>query len=446
MTTTHRRRCRLLIFLLPLLSVFASFSCLAAVAAADEFPRDGTVIELDDKNFDRAISAFDHVLVDFYAPWCGHCKRLAPELDAAAPVLAQLNEPIVIAKINADKYTKLASRYEIDGYPTLMLFMHGVPVDYTGPRKAELLVRFLKKFVAPDVSLLESDSGIHNFVETAGTNFPMFIGFGLNESVILELARKYKKKAWFSIAKDFSEEMMVTYDFDKVPALVSLHPKYSEQSVFYGPFEGEFLEDFIRQNQLPLTVPVNSETLKLMNDDKRKIVLAIVEDELDENSVKLVRILRSAANANRDLIFGYVGLKQWGEFVDAFDINKSSKLPKLLVWDGNEEYYIVVGSEVLDDNDQGSQISHFLEGYREGRTITKQLGGPSLIGFINSLISIKTVYLIVFIVAVLMVIQHFSQSADSPQNRRNQYGHEGSEASTSQTESPINYQPGDKLD
>ncbi|XP_074579278.1 uncharacterized protein LOC141835805 [Curcuma longa] len=55
------------------------------------------------------------MLVDFYAPWCGHCKRLAPELDATAPVLAQLNEPIVIAKINADKYRKLASKYEIDG-------------------------------------------------------------------------------------------------------------------------------------------------------------------------------------------------------------------------------------------------------------------------------------------------------------------------------------------
>ena len=126
------------------------------------------------------------------------------------------------------------------GYPTIKLFMHGVPMEYTGPRNADLLVRFLQKFVAPDISFLESDSAVQNFIDMAGANFPMFIGFGLNESVILELARKYKKKAWFSVAKDFSEEIMVAYDFDKVPALVSLHPKYNEQSVFYGPFEGEF--------------------------------------------------------------------------------------------------------------------------------------------------------------------------------------------------------------
>lgn len=104
---------------------------------------------------------------------------------------------------------------------------------------------------------------------------------------------------------------------------------------------GPSLEDFIKHNQLPLVVPMRFETLKLMNDDDRKIFLTIVEDELDENSLKLFDALRTAASANRDLVFGYVGVKQWEEFVDAFAITKSSKLPKFLVWDGNEEYHVV---------------------------------------------------------------------------------------------------------
>lgn len=120
----------------------------------------------------------------------------------------------------------------------MKIFMHGVPTDYYGPRKADLLVRFLKKFVAPDVAILNSDSAISEFVEAAGTSFPIFIGFGLNESAISHFAVKYKKRAWFSVAKDFSDKIMEFYDFDKMPALVARHPNYDEQSIFYGPFEG----------------------------------------------------------------------------------------------------------------------------------------------------------------------------------------------------------------
>lgn len=104
---------------------------------------------------------------------------------------------------------------------------------------------------------------------------------------------------------------------------------------------GSFLEDFIRQSLLPLTVPINTETLKMLDDDDRKVVLAILEDDSDETSSQLVKVLRSAANANRDLVFGYVRIKQWDEFVETFDISKSSQLPKLIVWDRNEEYEVV---------------------------------------------------------------------------------------------------------
>ena len=122
----------------------------------------------------------------------------------------------------------------------LKIFMHGVPTEYYGPRKAELLIRYLKKFVAPNVAMLGSDAAVTEFVEEAGTFFPIFIGFRLDESIITNLAIKYKKKAWFAVAKYFSEDAMVLY-FDKVPAFVAIQPAYDERNIFYGPFEGQFV-------------------------------------------------------------------------------------------------------------------------------------------------------------------------------------------------------------
>ncbi|XVF30022.1 hypothetical protein REPUB_Repub16aG0021500 [Reevesia pubescens] len=400
----------------------------------NELKVDGKVLELDESNFDSAISTFDYILVDFYAPWCGHCKRLSPQLDEAAPILAGLKEPIVIAKVNAEKFTRLASKHDVDAYPTLKFFMHGVSTEYYGPRKADLLVQYLKKFVAPDVSILSSDAAISDFVEAAGNFFPIYIGFGLNETVISNLAIKYKKKAWFSVAKDFSDDAMVLYDFDKVPALVALHPSYKQQSIFYGPFEDEFLGDFIKQNLLPLVVPLNHETLKLLKDEKRKIVLTITVDEDEDQSQNLIKLLKAAASANRDLVFGYVGVKQWEDFADKFGANEKTKLPKMIVWNGDEEYFSVIGIESLDDEDQGSQISRFLGGYREGRTERKTVKGPSFMGFINSLIGIRTVYIIVFIVAMMMLIQNIGKD-DEPLRvgSRDEVDHGGSsEAESSQ--------------
>lgn len=101
------------------------------------------------------------------------------------------------------------------------------------------------------------------------------------------------------------------------------------------------MEEFTKQNFLPLSVPINQDTLKLLKDDKRKIVLAIVEDETEEKSQKLVTTLKAAASANRDLVFSYVGIKQFADFADTFEANKKSKLPKMVVWDGNEDYLTV---------------------------------------------------------------------------------------------------------
>ncbi|XP_059631937.1 protein disulfide-isomerase 5-2 [Cornus florida] len=419
------------------------FSLLSAISS-HEFAVDGKVLELTESNFDSAISAFDYIFVDFYAPWCGHCKRLAPELDKAAPVLAGLKEPIIIAKVNADKYTRLASKYEIDGFPTLKVFMHGVPTDYYGPRKADLLVRFLRKFVALDVAILNSDSAIRDFVEAAGTNFPIFVGFGLNKSMISNLAIKYKKRAWFSVATDFSEDMMVLYDFDKVPALASIHPGYNERSVFYGPFEEKFLEDFIKQSLFPLALPINHDTLKSLKDDERKIVLTIMEDEADEKSKEFVKLLKAAASANRDLVFGYVGVKQWEDFTESFEVYKKTKLPKMVVWDGNEEYFSVIGSESIDEEDKGSQITRFLQGYRDGSVIQKQISGPSLMGYINSLIGIRSVYIIVFVVAVIMLIQTINKEEPLRVGTRDQAGDASS--STPLTENREVHRSGDKED
>lgn len=88
-------------------------------------------------------------------------------------------------------------------------------------------------------------------------------------------------------------------------------------------------------------LPINQESLKLLKDDKRKIVLTIVNNELDDKSKELFKLLKAAASANRDLVFAYVGFQQFEVFAESFDVNKKTQFPKMVVWDGDEEYFSV---------------------------------------------------------------------------------------------------------
>lgn len=98
------------------------------------------------------------------------------------------------------------------------------------------------------------------------------------------------------------------------------------------------MEDFVKQNLIPLATPVNYDTLKLMKSDGRKIVLTIVEDEDEERSKELIKLLKPAASANRDLIFAYVGVKRLEGFAEQFNL---VTLPKMVIWDGSDEYLSV---------------------------------------------------------------------------------------------------------
>jgi len=89
---------------------------------------------LTDANFDQAIKEFPQLLVEFYAPWCGHCKALAPEYVKAAATLKNNDPPLYIAKVDATEQKKVAGRYGISGYPSLKFFNKGKPIDYNGGR------------------------------------------------------------------------------------------------------------------------------------------------------------------------------------------------------------------------------------------------------------------------------------------------------------------------
>lgn len=152
----------------------------------------GGVLVLDDDNFDGEIALHEHLLVEFYAPWCGHCKSLAPEYEKAAATLAEKEPPMFLAKVDATKAEGLAKRFGVQGFPTLKWFVDGKDTEYTGGRTADTIVSWVTKKAGSPSDLIACDavadkaSGKLNVVffgEPEGEWFNTFMGAAKNPDV-----------------------------------------------------------------------------------------------------------------------------------------------------------------------------------------------------------------------------------------------------------------------
>ncbi|XP_015591671.1 protein disulfide-isomerase A6 homolog isoform X2 [Cephus cinctus] len=225
------------------------------------------VIELTDENFDKLVlDSEDMWLVEFYAPWCGHCKNLAPVWSAAA---TELKGKVKLGAIDATVNTIKASHYGIRGYPTIKYFAPGKKnsdsvLEYDGGRTSSDIVNWAMDKLSENIPAPEVIQVINEHsLKEACEDKPLCVVSVLPHildcqsacrnaylDVLKSLSEKYKKKVWGWVwseagAQPNLEEALEIGGFG-YPALAAVNVKKMKYSLLKGSFSYDGINEFLR--------------------------------------------------------------------------------------------------------------------------------------------------------------------------------------------------------
>ncbi|KAA8498823.1 putative protein disulfide-isomerase [Porphyridium purpureum] len=231
-----RRKSAMRVTLLAVACVATSLA-IASVSALYDFKK-SKVVELTPKNFKKlVVNSNETWMVEFYAPWCGHCKALTPHYNKAASSLDGIAK---LGAVDADQYKELGSKYGVRGYPTIKIFK-GIgtkarrPSDYSGERSAKAITDYVKGILPSFVAVLKTD-GVDSFFRDEA-HLPHVILFTQKKQTSAQMkALSAKLLGQVSIGEvrgtvKGGKEVAAKYQVEKFPTLLVFEPGSSEVAV-----------------------------------------------------------------------------------------------------------------------------------------------------------------------------------------------------------------------
>ncbi|KAI1497005.1 thioredoxin-domain-containing protein [Biscogniauxia marginata] len=251
----------------------AFLSALPAAQAAGLYLKSSPVLQVDAKSYDRLIAKSNHTsVVEFYAPWCGHCQNLKPAYEKAARNLEGLAK-VAAVNCDEDENKQLCSMMGVQGFPTLKTVRPGkgkgskpVVEDYRGPRTAKGIVDAVVDKINNHVKRV-TDKDIDSFLSTNNETAKaiLFTEKGTTSALLRSLAIDFLDVISFAQIRNKESKANEMFGIESYPTLVLLPGGEREGLVYDGEMKKDAMVKFLSQAGEPNPDPAPS---KAKNDKK----------------------------------------------------------------------------------------------------------------------------------------------------------------------------------
>ncbi|XP_058231756.1 protein disulfide-isomerase TMX3 isoform X5 [Hemibagrus wyckioides] len=282
------------------------------------------VEDLDDTFKDNRMD--DVWLVDFYAPWCGYCKKLEPIWYEVGAELKNSGSPVRVGKMDATAYTGMASEFGVRGYPTIKLLKGELAYNYKGPRTKDDIIEFANRVAGPSVRSLPSRQMFEHVLKRHNVLF-MYIG---GESPL--------KEKYIDVA---SELIVYTY--------------------FFSASE-DIMPEYVTLSELP-SVVVFKDGSHFTYDGKLVAIAVIDEKNSPEESLRIKSLIQRVSTEHRDSFYRdfQFGHMDGNDYINSF-IMGDVAVPSFIVLNTSNEQYFLPSAPI----ESLEQLITFIRGVLDG--------------------------------------------------------------------------------
>ncbi|XP_014351967.1 protein disulfide-isomerase A3-like [Latimeria chalumnae] len=328
-------------------------------------------VELADADFQRRVAEYELALVLFFAPWCGHCKALAPEYEIAA---SRLKGTAHLIKVDCTANFKTCSKHGVNSYPTLKVFRYGQESEeYKEQHTADDIVKYMWTRAEVTPAELKTSEDLNNFINNFDASIVgFFVKNSSHQEEFLRAADSLRTKYRFAYTN--APELLKKYSPEKEAVVLFRPPRFiskfeDSMVTLRKPISTDNIKEFIQDTFFgicPHMTPDNKEEL-----GKRDILVAyynvdFVRDPKGTNywRNRLMMIAEKFLSEGRKLSFAVANHQDFADTLAMFGLDLDTvKLPVVTIETEKGEKYIMQQEFTAD----GKRLEGFLKDYFAGK-------------------------------------------------------------------------------
>ncbi|XP_069476886.1 protein disulfide-isomerase TMX3 [Ambystoma mexicanum] len=320
------------------------------------------VEDLDDSFKDNRKD--DIWLVDFYAPWCGHCKKLEPVWHEVGLEMKSSGAPVKVGKMDATVHSGMASEFGVRGFPTIKLLKGELAYNYRGPRTKEDIVEFANRVSGPVIRPLPSQQMFDHVQKRHRVLFVYVGGESTLKEKYIEVASELIVYTYFFSA---SEDVLPEYvTLQEIPAILV----FKDSTYFvYDEYEDGDLSSWINKERFQGYIQVDGFTLYELGDTGKLVAVAIIDDKnTSSDHLRLKSIVQEVAkdyrdHFHRDFQFGHM---DGSEYINSLLMDEL-EIPIIVVLNTSNQQYYLPRKPIENTQDMIVFINSILEGTAEAQ-------------------------------------------------------------------------------